>query len=555
MSSKQSEHSKIEERLKELEANLIEQEHRPLKLLSNYLNRKRQWGGDVNDVRRIAASRALIWRLFSSPTSVIIGAGSLVTLFTIYFLWQQNKLIQQQNDIVARQTEQLDIQSKLMESSRRSAQVFIMGEVLSDISEELTDNNNSARVLSDPLISRIIVLSRAMKPYYYFERDSLIDIALSPERAQLLIALAHMKIDSTSKNKIFFGANFTYSDLKNSYFLDADIRGARLKGSNLVSSSFHRSNMRGVHFDSVQMKFARMSDNDINTAVFDRIHADSSGFINSKIEGSIFIKSSFRGADFRNADLFLSSFYSMDFRNANFTDADLRYTEFEKGDLSGAKLSGCDLSYVRSLDSVKVQRFDWLEYIRDTLQLKGADRIYCTYKIDSIYYNEDDKAKRPIIVKRDIENLDKEPEFHLSYSGISYNLNKSNRTIQYNITSDPFSTSIYDFKLSYSTLLEYKENGEIKYIYSNKIANNRFDTIPANSCLKMKFDILPVDESNVQNFYVLFKGSFRSFKDGKLYEFDDLYQRNLSRLMVATKRLKLKEKEKVVSKMNQLTTP
>ena len=174
------------EEIIKLEAKLLEQEHRPLRLIINFVNRNKYWKNE-NDIRREAVTKAIFWKLLFSPTTIAIGAGGLVSIITIFFIWKQNKLIEKQNYRVEQQTH-------LIEASRRSSQMFVMSDVLSDLNKELENPKNIDRKISKTLTGRIISLSSAMKPYKYLENDTLIKRALSPERGQLLITLLESNI-------------------------------------------------------------------------------------------------------------------------------------------------------------------------------------------------------------------------------------------------------------------------------------------------------------------------------------------------------------------------
>ena len=97
----------IKEKLDDIESRLIEQEHRPIQVITNFLISRKKY--EKGSKKRDAALKAMIWRLFYSPTTVAVGAGSvgLISLFFIYrqtnLIDQQNTLIENQNKVIARQ--------------------------------------------------------------------------------------------------------------------------------------------------------------------------------------------------------------------------------------------------------------------------------------------------------------------------------------------------------------------------------------------------------------------------------------------------------------------
>ena len=139
----------------------------------------------------------------------------LVALIPIILLWQQNGLIRTQNDKIERQNVRLDQQTSLLEAERRSAVILESGNVLDAVSRELAEPGNTKDSLSNPLVGRIIALSRAMKPYKYLDPsgDSMTVRALSPERGHLLVSLYNSKLDTSTYLKINRGADFSYSEL------------------------------------------------------------------------------------------------------------------------------------------------------------------------------------------------------------------------------------------------------------------------------------------------------------------------------------------------------
>lgn len=253
--------------------------------------------------------------------SFIIGLGGIVTTVLIV---NQNKLFENQNKRIEQQTH-------LIEADRRSAQVFIMGDVLSDIYKELENPKNEERTLSSSLIGRISSLSRAMKPYKYLRGDSLIERPLSPERGQFLIALIQSRMNSNTLDRIILNADFSQSEIIGANFEHAQLSTINLSASDLRNTSFHQ------------------------------------------------------------ADLSLANL-----SGANLEGADLRSTDFFYADLSG----------IISLDSAKVDRPNWLLYMRDTLEPKGAKKIFSEYKIENVLYKDTNPRfvwarKMPMLLKKD----------------------------------------------------------------------------------------------------------------------------------------------------------
>ena len=94
----------LERRLDELDARLIEQEHRTVHVA---LNAYKYFGRDTAPEKRSAAMRALFWRVFAPYTAaaVLAGGGTIVAGISAYFLYQQNQKLDAQTKLLERQTE------------------------------------------------------------------------------------------------------------------------------------------------------------------------------------------------------------------------------------------------------------------------------------------------------------------------------------------------------------------------------------------------------------------------------------------------------------------
>ncbi|WP_103072226.1 pentapeptide repeat-containing protein [Aquimarina sediminis] len=271
-------------------------------------------------------------------SSFVLGLGGIVT--TILVL-NQNKLFETQNQKIQDQNKRIEQQTHLAEASRRSSQMFIMGEVLSDLNAELKDSKNKKKVLSSTLTGRIISLSRAMKPYRYLVNDTLIDLPSSPERGQLLISLLKSKIDGTFLEEEI---------LSDSYFASAELERVNLENASLGGASLRNADLSGSDLNHANLAYTNLS--------------------NANLEGT------------------------------NLDDTNLNYANLSRANLHHTILTFADLTNIKSLDSAKVHRYDWIDYIKDSLQLKGADQIFNAYRIDSVYYSKKSIIKMPMILKK-----------------------------------------------------------------------------------------------------------------------------------------------------------
>jgi len=93
----------LDDRLLDIEAKLLEQEHRPIQVIGNFFNRNK-WEKD--DPRRSSVKKAIIWRLFFSPGVMAVAGGGIGILTLVALLWQ-NTLFKEQNQLIKTQNQSL----------------------------------------------------------------------------------------------------------------------------------------------------------------------------------------------------------------------------------------------------------------------------------------------------------------------------------------------------------------------------------------------------------------------------------------------------------------
>ncbi|MHB0755869.1 pentapeptide repeat-containing protein [Polaribacter sp. M15] len=334
----------MSDRIQELEKENLILKERLAKLESPKPLNKKKWKFFMNFTATFIAGKNLKTSIYNSiqefnqqkrislqTTSDLIASiikrltriGVVAILFALLpttLMWYQNHLLKKQNRKIQEQT-------YLAEASRRSAQMFIMGDVLSDINTELETKKNGK--LSKTLIGRIVGLSRAMKPYRYLLNDKLIEKPISPERGQLLITLCKSDLNATIFSSIRQESNFTKSELK------------------------------GVNLDRVRLRDINLKDADLSNA----------SLVNLDARRAIF-----ENANLKNADLGYADLSNAVLTNANLSGAILLKTKCNKANFTGV-----------ILDNAIVDRPDWLNYIKKELKLKGSEELLENYEVDSVY--------------------------------------------------------------------------------------------------------------------------------------------------------------------------
>ncbi|WP_299183880.1 hypothetical protein [uncultured Aquimarina sp.] len=243
----------IHKKITDIEAKLMEQEHRPLKVIKNYFDRNKY---AKNDPRRKAVFVSFFWRLFFSPAAIAAGgsliaiASLIILLYQTTILLEQNSLITNQNEIVIEQNNKINAQNYLVEAQRRSSLQFEVSEILNKINEEL--NLSSNRTLTTELKGRIIAVTIAMKPYKSYQADTL-SKPYSYEKGFLFTSLLNSNIDNTDLTEILEKGNFSNMVLE-----DVTIGNNRKKDG--MIGYYERAYFEGCYFNNVKFNNIHFSE-------------------------------------------------------------------------------------------------------------------------------------------------------------------------------------------------------------------------------------------------------------------------------------------------------
>ncbi len=254
----QNSQENLEERLIELEAKLIEQEHRFFTSLKNFQKYER------GDKRRKAAILALAYNfLFSSP-GIAIGS-TLIAIATILILVLQTGIMREQNQEIVSQNkliqEQIDIQQNQIYEARRTELIAI-----------LYDSNNSI------YLSRL--KSEALAEYIHLEMQKTPAKKINLKHANLQGIILS---DVDWKNLDFEGANFKGAELTkctlNGFLEDVNFDDARLNcvqfGPNLANSSFVGADLKNCVFDDCVMHHVDFEDANLSHCSFMDVSYDN----------------------------------------------------------------------------------------------------------------------------------------------------------------------------------------------------------------------------------------------------------------------------------------
>ena len=170
------ENSKLKERIEKLQKpNKKDGKKRKflLKFSATFFAGKRLKDSIYNSIQEFNEYKRISLNTTSELIASLIKRLTRIGFMALLFALLPTTLMMYQNSLLKTQNKKIQEQTYLAEASRRSAQMFIMGDVLSDINTELDVRNRSK--LSNTLVGRIVGLSRAMKPYKYLVNDKLID--------------------------------------------------------------------------------------------------------------------------------------------------------------------------------------------------------------------------------------------------------------------------------------------------------------------------------------------------------------------------------------------
>jgi len=268
------------------------------------------------------------------------------SLFGSMLLYNQNQLLENQN-------KKIDAQIQLEESSRRGNLIVMMSNIMDKVDEELSEgwndkgykgrklnisDNKERRDLSPQLVGRIAALSQSFKPYRFLKDTVMIKKSYSPDRGQLLLALANSALDTITYEQIY------------------------------EKATFEKSYLDGVHMKTVNLSRANLRGSSLN---------------NSELIEVYLKKSNLDSASLINADLRLSDLRSVRFINANLTGAILRGVKLDYAHLLGTNLTRADLTGA-DLNLACVLEENWLELL-DEWEVIGKEEIKRDYFIGNYY--------------------------------------------------------------------------------------------------------------------------------------------------------------------------
>ncbi|MBS0430427.1 MAG: pentapeptide repeat-containing protein [Proteobacteria bacterium] len=261
----------------ELEARFIEQEHRIVRVVQNYFDRKR-W--TLDDPRRAAARNAILWRMFA-PGTAAVAASSLVAIATLVVLVWQTGLIAEQNEFFKEQNQKLQLQIDQQgdqDTTRRRTEIIAA----------LYETQQGPHGGVEPK-ANVRTRGEAVAEFVQLERGRLKKLQARVPSYQGALSLTQARLDKLNLDNLDLqGIVLIGTFLENTSFNNTDLSGADLRAARMDGTSFLGAKLKGANLEGaipLQVSFARA---DLRDAVL----------TSSSVRGCEFL-----GADLRRAEM------------------------------------------------------------------------------------------------------------------------------------------------------------------------------------------------------------------------------------------------------------
>jgi len=290
-----------------------------------------------------------------------IGFFLIITsLLPTLFLLLQVYYLRNQNNLITIQNKRLDQQTYLQEADRRSSMTSVLDTMIKEVTNEGYRNNGKISKVNS---TRLIALSKILKPYKYLENDKLIEKSLSPERGYLLISLLESNlnlgtiINNNTRASLLSLLNFDYAEITNANMVKLDINNIHLNHSNLDGGNFTKSTF-------IKSTFGKASLQNTNFYKSDLVSCD---FSNANLKGTSFTDSSLNKINFDNANL----------SDVNFSNCDFSDISFTNSSIIGANFDNAIVSTETWLeDQEKVLKKDDFRYLSKNFKVKTDNKRY-----------------------------------------------------------------------------------------------------------------------------------------------------------------------------------
>jgi len=238
----------------ELNRRLMIQEHRVLAIFRNLF----RYGfkcAECDRELKTAAWQAFFWGfIMKGPTLILIAC---LPVLTVYAMFEQNRMIATQNELIASQT-------GFFEGQNQIARAQLRGDVqpeLDELIEKLAvikDSKQTSDITDSFAYKKLKVLSHRLEPYIYYRKGNVpLWRSLSLERGIMVQSLLAAGIP------LDVGLDLKYADFHKAILNDCNLSGLILNGchfqraqmcrSMLNSSNLAKANLCGVNFSDAYL--------------------------------------------------------------------------------------------------------------------------------------------------------------------------------------------------------------------------------------------------------------------------------------------------------------
>ena len=282
---------------------------------------------------------------------------------------------------------------KMEEAKRVSAQMTAymdgLGTLLARVDKDMS--NSGDRSLSDTTIDLVVAFNDQLKPYHIVTKDSVTKGKYSPEKGQLLLQLAHRRMDSLSFAQIKSRTSFESTYLPNANLDSTDLSGIDLSRSFMPESSFnstflmsttlYSATLQASSFTNTKMEDCDLNGSNLEMSLFDSCLITHTTFVASnisfadiqgcKIDSCSMILANLEHGLVQNTKIQECNLEWVDLTNCTFVSV-----EFFKGSLLKTKFRNTSFDDV-NVDSVRVVP-TFLEILdpRLLIQAKHFKRAY-----------------------------------------------------------------------------------------------------------------------------------------------------------------------------------
>ena len=312
---------------------------------------------------------------FKNKRSIVLHSIFLVivSLGISFIVLKQDKISETELKHIL---DMAEIEAEKAEGQRVQSLMPLMAEVLEGVRAELATSADNT--LSEYTINRIAALSKDLRPYKRIAVDSLVPGTFSPERAQFLLQIINLGIDTSSLEKIFSRSDFSHVllekaqlnktylkgvHLSHSYLREADLSGAMMDGALLNSADLWGAKMESVSMVGAELKRANLQWVQMNDADLRGANMEGALMNSAQLRRALLDSAKINWVEFRNGHL----------DGASMVGAELKGAFIDNTSIKGAKLTGTVLGFL------SVGNVDWIESL-ESWDVKDAKDIKENYK-------------------------------------------------------------------------------------------------------------------------------------------------------------------------------